>query len=106
MMIQLTPIVCKAKNKWYKPKKSQEIGIKLTITDCSNFENRCSGAHFVSFLSYYNCTLFDKQGNTGNSITASYFYFWTFIFVPNFSLSIYFLLLFLVIYFAIMLLKV
>ena len=33
-----------------------EIGIKFTITDCSNFDKRCSGAHFVSFLFYYSCT--------------------------------------------------
>ena len=32
-MSKLTPIVSKAKNKWYKPKKNQEIGIKLTIID-------------------------------------------------------------------------
>ena len=33
--------------------KNQEIGIKFTITDCSNFDKRCSSAHFVSFLFYY-----------------------------------------------------
>ena len=27
------------------------------ITDCSNFDKRCSDAHFVPFLSYYYCTL-------------------------------------------------
>ena len=37
--------------------KSQEIGIKFTITDSSNFDKRCSGAHFVSFLFYYYFTL-------------------------------------------------
>ena len=30
--------------------KGQEIGIKFTITDCSNFDKRCSGAHFCVFL--------------------------------------------------------
>ena len=34
---------------------SQEIGIKFTIIDCSNFDKRCSGTHFVSFLVYYYC---------------------------------------------------
>ena len=34
MMILLTPIVSGAKTKWYKPKKSHEIGIRFTITDC------------------------------------------------------------------------
>ena len=37
--------------------KSQEIGIKFTITDCSNFDKWYSGAHFVSFLFYYYCNL-------------------------------------------------
>ena len=37
--------------------KSQEIGIKFTVTDCSNFDERCSGAHFVSFLFYYYCII-------------------------------------------------
>ena len=37
-------------------KKSQEIVIKFTFTDYSNFDKRCSGAHFVSFLFYYYCT--------------------------------------------------
>ena len=46
--------------------KSQEIGIKFTTIDCSNFDKRCSGAHFVSFLFYYYCTfilfpIFDSQ---------------------------------------------
>ena len=36
-----------------KTQKSQEINIKFTITDCSNFDKRCSGAHFVSLLLYY-----------------------------------------------------
>ena len=35
--------------------KSQEIGIKLTITDYSNFDKWCSDAHFVSFLFPYYC---------------------------------------------------
>ena len=38
-----------------------EIGMKFTITDCSDFDKRCSGAHFVSFLFYYYCT---KSHNT------------------------------------------
>ena len=37
--------------------KIQEIGIRFIITDCSNFEKRCSGAHFVSFLFCYYCTI-------------------------------------------------
>ena len=37
--------------------KSQEIGIKFTITDCSNFDKRCSGARIVSSLFYYYCTI-------------------------------------------------
>ena len=36
-------------------KKSQEIGIKFTITDCSNFDKQSSGAHFLSFLFYHYC---------------------------------------------------
>ena len=36
--------------------KSQEICIKFTITDCSNSDKRCSDAHFVPLLFYYNCT--------------------------------------------------
>ena len=56
MMILITPIVSIVKIKWlFKPKKSQEIGIKFTSTDCSNFDKRCSGAHFVSFLFYSYC---------------------------------------------------
>ena len=35
--------------------KSQETGNKFTVTDCSNFEKRCSGAHLVSFLFYCYC---------------------------------------------------
>ena len=31
------------------------MAYKFTITDCSYFDKRCSGAHFVSFLSYYFC---------------------------------------------------
>ena len=27
------------------------------ITDCSNFDKRCSDAHFVPFLPYYYCNL-------------------------------------------------
>ena len=27
--------------------KSQEIGFEFTITDCTNFDKRCSGAHFT-----------------------------------------------------------
>ena len=42
--------------KGYKPKKRQ-VGIKFIITDCSNFDKRRSGAHFVSFLFQYYCTL-------------------------------------------------
>ena len=38
-IILLTPIVSRAKSKWYKPKKSQEIGIKFTTIDCSNLDN-------------------------------------------------------------------
>ena len=37
------------------PQKSQEIGIKFSIIDCSNIVKRWSGAHFVSFLFYYYC---------------------------------------------------
>ena len=48
-------MVSRAKSNWYKPLKSQEISIKFTVTDCFNFEKRCSGAHFVSFLFYYYC---------------------------------------------------
>ena len=35
--------------------KSQEIGIKFTITDCSNFDKGCSGAHLC--LSYFITTV-------------------------------------------------
>ena len=52
MMISLTPIVSRAQSKWDKLKKSQEIGIEFTITDCSNFDKRCSGA-----LSYFVTTV-------------------------------------------------
>ena len=37
--------------------KSQEIGIKFTTIDSSNFDKRFSGAHFVSFLFCYYCTV-------------------------------------------------
>ena len=37
--------------------KNQEIGIKFTIIECSNFDEQCSGAHFVSFLFYYYCNM-------------------------------------------------
>ena len=40
MIIQLTPVDFRAKSKGYEPKKSQEIDINFTITDCSNFEKR------------------------------------------------------------------
>ena len=33
-----------------KTQKSQEIDIKFTITDYSNFYKRCSRPHFLSFL--------------------------------------------------------
>ena len=36
--------------------KSQEIFVKFTIAECSNFDKRCSNAHFVPFLFYYYCT--------------------------------------------------
>ena len=42
-----------------KTQKSQEIDIKFTITDHSNFDKRCSGAHFVYFLFCYYCTSFE-----------------------------------------------
>ena len=35
----------------------QESGIKFTITDCSNLDKWCSGAHFLSSLSYYYCKI-------------------------------------------------
>ena len=38
-----------------EPPKGHEIVIKFTNTDCSNFDKRCSGANFVSFLFYYYC---------------------------------------------------
>ena len=56
MMIQVTPIVSRPKT-IIKTQNSQEIGIKFTIADLSNLEKWCSGAHFVSFLIYYNCEL-------------------------------------------------
>jgi len=56
MMIYLTPIVSKLKNKWYKPQKSQEICIKFTITDRSIIDKWRSDAYFLPFLFYYCCT--------------------------------------------------
>ena len=50
MIIKLTSIVSREKSKWYKPKKSQEIGIKFTITDRSNFDKGCPGDHFVFLI--------------------------------------------------------
>ena len=35
--------------------KSQEIGIRFTITDCSNFDKQSSSAHFC--LSYFITTV-------------------------------------------------
>ena len=35
--------------------RSQEIGIKFSITKCSKFDKWCSGTHFVSFLFYHCC---------------------------------------------------
>ena len=52
-----TPIISRAKNP-----KSQEIGIEFTTTDCSNFDKRCSDAHFMTFLFYYYCN--DKDSLT------------------------------------------
>ena len=48
-------MVSRAKSKWYKQKKSQEIGINFTITDCSNFDERCSGV--ILCLSYFITTV-------------------------------------------------
>jgi len=39
------------------PPPPQEISIKFTITDCQNFDKRCSCTHFSSFFFYYYCTL-------------------------------------------------
>ena len=47
MMSKPTPIISRASG---MNQKSQEIGIKFTIIDYSNFDKQCSGAHFVSFL--------------------------------------------------------
>ena len=49
------PIFLEQKASGMNP-KSQEIGMKYTITDCSNFDKQCSSAHFVSFLFYCNCS--------------------------------------------------
>ena len=54
---KLLECICLTKiKKSYGLKIFQVIHIKFTITDCSNFDKRCSGAHFVSFLFYYYCT--------------------------------------------------
>ena len=47
-----------------KSQNSQDIGIKFTIIDCSNFDKRCSGAHLVSFLSYHCCLANEVDINT------------------------------------------
>ena len=44
-----------SKKQMVNPEKSQEIGTKFTFIDCSNFDKRRSGAHFVSFLFYNYC---------------------------------------------------
>ena len=44
-------MVSRAKSKWYKPKKVKKLALN------SNFDKRCSGAHFVSFVFYYYFTL-------------------------------------------------
>ena len=49
--------------------KSQEIGIKFKIIDSSNFDKRCSGAHFVSFLFYYYCI----QGQSLKDLQETFF---------------------------------
>ena len=51
-----TPIVSRAKSKWYKKQKQWKIEFKFTTTDFSNFDKRWSDAHFVSLLSYYYCS--------------------------------------------------
>ena len=56
--------------------KSQEIGIKLTITHCPNFDKQCSGAHFVSFLLYYYCTsrsAYDAMSTESNEVKINGF---------------------------------
>ena len=50
----LTPIVSRSKIKWYEPKKVKKLALNSQLL-ASNFDKRCSGAHFVSFLSYYYC---------------------------------------------------
>ena len=55
IILLLIPIVSKEQVIWIQ--ESQEIDIKFTITEGSNFDNQCSSAHFVSFLFYFYCTL-------------------------------------------------
>ena len=42
------------------------MAFKFTITDCSNFDKQCSGAHFVSLLFYYYC----KKSKTSFKISG------------------------------------
>ena len=54
MMIQLTSIVCRSKNKWYRHQK-----LKIFVLDSQSQTNqilRCTDADYVSFLFYYYCT--------------------------------------------------
>ena len=55
--------------------KSQEICIKFTITDCSNFDKRCSGAYFVPFLFYHYCKplmgIFQKLHSPRNKLSTT-----------------------------------
>ena len=54
-MISLTSTVCRAKRKSYKPKTVKKWASNLQLL--TDFDRRCSGAHFVYFLFHYYCKL-------------------------------------------------
>ena len=62
MMIKLTPIVSRAKSKWYKPKKVIKLALNSQLLT-SNFDKQCSGGHFMSFLFYYYCKISSQNQN-------------------------------------------
>ena len=62
MITKLTPIVSRAKNKWYKPKKVKKLALNLQLLTVQILTDDVQ----VSFLFRYNCIIGQKNRVNSN----------------------------------------
>ena len=62
MMIQLTPVVSRAKNKWYEPKKVKKMALSSQLQTVQNLAN--DAQVLILWLSYFISTVRKDQRYT------------------------------------------